>query len=219
MYFPGWESRRWNFAQYSILAGHYDLAFLLVKSYPEWDHNSAGLLSLAVVVGSLELVENLLGLDYVDLTWNEPLPGLVEAIFADRLDIFKVIMADPRCDPSNPNDWGLDFIQNLWEGGDPQLNIYYACQLNRIEMVRMLLRDPRVRLDSPLEDVRTGPMPLQVASEMGHLEVVQMLLLDPRNPDPSVDDNKAIRLAIKNNHQDVVDLLMQDSRVSSSFTQ
>jgi hypothetical protein len=128
--------------------------------------------------------------------------------------------------------------------GDPsaQANgaIRQASENGHIEVVRLLLTDPRVdpsALDNYairfasqnghldvvrllLTDPRVDPSPrdnyaIRWVSEIGHLEMVRLLLTDPR-VDPSARDNEAIRLASKNGHVEVVRLLLTDPRVDPS---
>lgn len=109
--------------------------------------------------------------------------------------------------------------------------IQWAAQYGHLEVIRLLLSDPRVDPSVEdnyaiqmaaqydylevvrllLSDQRVDPTnldnaPIRYASANGHLEVVQLLLADPR-VDPSADNNYAIRWAAMNNHPEVVQFL------------
>lgn len=84
-----------------------------------------------------------------------------------------------------------------------------ACKNGNLEVVRLLLNDPRV-----------GPSAkdnyaIRLASYNGHLEVVRLLLSDSR-VDPSARENFAIRWASERGHLEVVRLLLSDLRVDPS---
>jgi hypothetical protein len=115
--------------------------------------------------------------------------------------------------------------------GDNNSAIRWASYNGHIEVVKLLLQDPRVdpsdgdnyaiRYASSngytevvkllLQDPRVDPSDrnnyaIQYASQYGHTEVVKTLLQDPR-VDPSADNNYAIRWASYNGHTEVVKLL------------
>lgn len=90
-------------------------------------------------------------------------------------------------------------------GIDPTTNNQYciarAASNGNVEMVKLLLRDPRVK---PEADENYA---LVDAAFEGHTQVVEILLKDPRVL-PSVPNNNAIRMAAANEHLDIVKLLL-----------
>lgn len=93
------------------------------------------------------------------------------------------------------------------------LALQFATEEGNIEIVKLLLQDPRV---DPADEKNLA---IIYASQNGYFEIVQLLLQDPR-VDPSdignVDfnyKNAAITEAFNNNHMKIVDLLLEDPRV------
>jgi hypothetical protein len=84
-----------------------------------------------------------------------------------------------------------------------------ASENGHVEVVRLLLTDPRVDPSAQNNYAICG------ASENGYLKVVRLLVTDPR-VDPSTLDNYAIRFASQNGHAGVVRLLLTDPRVDPS---
>jgi Ankyrin repeats (3 copies) len=85
----------------------------------------------------------------------------------------------------------------------------WACEHGDIDIVRMLLADPRVDPSEASQDA------IKWASNEGHMEIVRMLLADPR-VDPSADDQIALRLASHNGHTEIFRTLLADTRVDPS---
>ena len=110
-----------------------------------------------------------------------------------HIDIVRILLADPRVDPSDYDNFA----------------IRKASQYGRFEVVKLLLADPRV--DPTVYDNKA----IRWASRYGRLEVVDLLLADSR-VDPSDYDNKAIRWASANGHFEIVKLLLADPRVDAS---
>jgi hypothetical protein len=110
-----------------------------------------------------------------------------------HLEVVKLLLADPRVDPSDYNN----------------IAIQAASKNGQLEVVRLLLSHPRVNPSDYGNDA------IKVAFLTGHLEVVRLLLSD-RRMDPSVDDNLAIRWASKNGHLEFVKLLLSHPRVDPS---
>ena len=105
----------------------------------------------------------------------------------------KVLLVDPRVDPSDDDNDAINF----------------ASEIGHLEIVKLLLTDQRVD-PSDLNNEA-----IRLASFSGHIEVVKFLLADQR-VDPSDNDNWAIQRASKNGHLDVVKLLLADQRVDPS---
>jgi hypothetical protein len=92
---------------------------------------------------------------------------------------------------------------------DPRLGIKSASKHGHVEVVKLLLGDPRV---DPSADDNYA---IRFASGKGHVDVVKLLLSDPRVI-PSAFDSFVIRWASGNGHVDVVKLLLSDPRVDPS---
>jgi len=88
---------------------------------------------------------------------------------------------------------------------DPIFVIELAAQFNNIEIVKLLLQDPRPRVNPPFNA-------LKWAAQNGNSEIVELLLSDGRI-DPSANDNEAIKLAALYRRRKVIKLLLQDPRV------
>jgi ankyrin repeat protein len=84
-----------------------------------------------------------------------------------------------------------------------------ASELGHLEVVTLLLQDPRV------DPSASNNYAFQLASNKGHLAVVTLLLQDPR-VDPSANNNIPIQWASRYGHLAVVNLLLQDTRVDPS---
>lgn len=115
---------------------------------------------------------------------------LTWASFYSHFDIIKLLLQDPRVDPS----------------ADHNITIRWASKMGQADLVAMLLQDERV--DPSAKD----DFAICHASGNGHMEVVELLLKD-RRVNPAARDNSAIRHASGNGHQEIVRLLVQDDRV------
>uniref|UniRef100_A0A6C0JS57 Uncharacterized protein n=1 Tax=viral metagenome TaxID=1070528 RepID=A0A6C0JS57_9ZZZZ len=80
--------------------------------------------------------------------------------------------------------------------------IGYASHDGHLEIVKLLLADPRVN------PATNNNWPIRCASHNGHLEVVRLLLDDSR-VDPSDIENCAVRWAKENGHTEIVQLLTE----------
>ena len=99
---------------------------------------------------------------------------------------------------------------------NPNIDLYtnfsvfmYACKKAHLEVVRLLLKDPRV--DPAIWD----NAPISWACESGCLEVVRLLLQHPR-VDPTGNNNLAIQRASEGNYTDIILFLLKDSRIDPS---
>jgi len=106
-------------------------------------------------------------------------------------DLEKVKLLLPISDPSEDNNYA----------------IRYASHMGYIEIVKLLLSDPRVNPSTFNNEA------IRWASINGHNEVIKLLLSDPR-VDPSAGDNHAIRSASRIGNTEVVKLLLSDPRVN-----
>jgi len=104
-----------------------------------------------------------------------------------RVNIVKVLLADPRVDPSALNNYAFS----------------QAAAGNHLEVMQLLLSDSRFRMNDLLFiDICTS----------GFLSGAKTLLKDSRT-DPSIRNNTAFICAAWNNHVEIVKLLLTDSRV------
>ena len=103
-------------------------------------------------------------------------------------------------------------VASLLLSVDPSVDNNHAIKsaslFGQLEVVRLLLEDPRVdpnecHLNSPLE----------LACDHGHIEIVRLLLTDSR-VDPSVGNNFPIQTASHFGYVEIVRLLLEDSRVN-----
>ncbi len=91
-----------------------------------------------------------------------------------------------------------------------------ACEEGLVEMVRLLLTDPRVH---PMQEIENPDDnddvvdPLILACQNGHLEIVKTLLADQR-VDPGLYRNQEIQNAIISGFAEIVELLLKHSRVN-----
>jgi ankyrin repeat protein len=116
-----------------------------------------------------------------------------ECIERVNKDVMKMLIKDPRIDPSASNNWAIRM----------------ASGNGHTEIVKLLLNDNRV---DPSADKSYA---IQMASAYGHTEIVKLLLNDNR-VDPSADKNYAIRMASAYGHTEIVKLLLNDNRVDPS---
>lgn len=85
-----------------------------------------------------------------------------------------------------------------------------ACQTGNVRVLRMLLDDPRI--GNSCKDNHA----FQVAASRGHHHIIYELLMCTEKPDPTADDNFAIRFAVMHGHADTVALLLTLPSVSTS---
>lgn len=112
----------------------------------------------------------------------------------------------------------------------------YLVQLNNFEAIKLVIQDPKVdvafdyeyifvtaaacgnleMVNLLLADVNpsAGCIAITEAAAHGHAEVVKLLLTQWSNP--AADDNIAIRLASRDGHTSVVEVLLGDPRVNPS---
>lgn len=129
----------------------------------------------------------------------------------------------------------IDMIQIMLDAGlNPHDTwaFYTACSHGHLEIVRLLLADPRINVSDEadwseldvvkllLADGRADPSyrdnsAVVSAASRGDMDILNLLLKHPR-VDPSVRDNAAIRIAVKNRHFSAVCRLLRDDRVDPS---
>jgi hypothetical protein len=140
------------------------------------------------------------------------------------IDVMKVLLKDPRVNPSARNNTAI-ITASRWElldmmellMSDPRVNP--AARANKAlrgsmkanyqrsyEVAKMLQRDSRV--DPSVEDNAM----VRWAADRGDFEMVRMLLKDAR-VNPSAQDQFALRKAIYKDQSEVVKVLLVDARV------
>ncbi|KAJ3030026.1 UNVERIFIED_CONTAM: hypothetical protein HDU68_010375 [Siphonaria sp. JEL0065] len=138
-------------------------------------------------------------------------------------EILQLVLDDPRFDPTagHPNiltsfaefnrvDEMKRFINHANPADGNNEAIYVASFSGHLEIVRLLLADPRV---DPSDKASNCFM---AAAQNNHIEVVQALLQDAR-VDPSAQNNFALEAAVDGGHTKLVEILLQDPRVDPSF--
>ncbi len=197
----------YNCIHFCILKGFFECASILLdlpKAYiPCFNEDLLGeitALKSAFGMGNYAVCKKMLQIDVSTLQFfriqlDEEISelGYVIAMFGD-MDLFYLWYNDERCDPSGFDDCNLES----------------ACSNGRVEMVKVLLADARV---CEREDDTSHQKGLQFACLEGHTEVVRLLLNDRRFFDPTQDDNAAWMNAINNHQYDIVQLLLDYSRL------
>ena len=121
-----------------------------------------------------------------------------------QLEMVKILLKDPRVDPSDDNN----------------NSIRRASKNGHLEIVKLLLQDPRV---DPSDGNNYS---IKAASENGHIKIVRLLLKDPR-VDPSDDNNYALEKAYdksdrrdpdKIGYIDIVKVLFRNKRVRNKMS-
>lgn len=150
-------------------------------------------------------------------------PGMlvVHACVGGYITLLKVLLQDPRIDPSIANNRALKF----------------ACRDENIEMASLLFADSRVNLDdcmilaidnrahqivellldhSRVDLAVNGHRYLLYAVSQMATNIVTLLLNDS-HIDPVAECNRALRLAIARIDHEMVDLLMGDARIADYY--
>uniref|UniRef100_A0A6C0JWZ0 Uncharacterized protein n=1 Tax=viral metagenome TaxID=1070528 RepID=A0A6C0JWZ0_9ZZZZ len=104
----------------------------------------------------------------------------------EKGDVATVKQLLPFVDPSREDNW----------------SIRVASQDGYVEIVRLLLEDPRV---NPADYLNWS---IDWASRNGHTEVVRLLLEDPR-VDPTAHDNLILKWARHSGHTEIVNILTE----------
>ena len=139
-------------------------------------------------------------------------------------EVVKLLLQDPRVDPSADNNYAIRFASGICHVDviklllqDPRVDpraynnyaIRYASAAGKVEIVKLLLQDKRI---DPSND---DNYLIRLASLRRRVEVVKLLLQDNR-VDPAANDNEAVRSASECGYVEVVKLLLQDRRVDPS---
>jgi len=146
-----------------------------------------------------------------------------------QVEVVKLMMADPRVDVNLAQIQGKKIVFYFFfffftilifnklffffQGCTP---IFLASQNGKIEIVKLLLSDPRVEVDKPRD---TGATPLLIACENGHAEIAKLLLFDERtNVNFSGANGRTpLWLASQNGHLMILKLILAtDKEINTS---
>ena len=103
---------------------------------------------------------------------------------------------------------------NLKQGEFERTLLHYAAFGGCVEVVSLLLEDPRVDVRAVCKE---GCSALHSSASEGHVEVVELMLEDPR-VDANAKSNRGntpLHLATAENHHKVVQLLLDSPRLST----
>jgi ankyrin repeat protein len=148
-------------------------------------------ISLAAQNGHLDVVQLLLNDPRVDPSVNEN-NSIINASKNGHLDIVELLLKDKRVNPSDNNNAALCFAVNA-----------------HLNVVKVLLSDPRI---DPSKDQK---ITLNAAGN-GQFEITKFLLSDSRI-NFSFPDNRAIDLAYRNSHLNIVYLLWTDPLIKQTL--
>lgn len=205
------------YKNYAICMSSYKGYLSIVERLLEDPRVNFGKKSLrsAIRNGHLPVVNRLLEDPRVGPFMSDNFPILI-AICNGHIDIVRRLLEDPRV---LPNYFSMDFhirafnyqvnLRNDYLGSKTINPITLAAKLGHIDIIKILLEDPRV------DPAIAYNMPCKVASDYGHVAIVDILLKDPR-VDPSDNGNIAIIIAASKGHIEVVERLLEDPRVDPS---
>lgn len=176
--------------------------------------------------GHAEIVEELLKDKRVDPTASDN-ESIRLACSNGLLDVALKLLDDPRVDPSANNNeiiknicngkWSVDFIRRIlsYEKVNPSVErntpLRLACFYKHPSIVKELLKHPRLDISQG-----GGCYIMSTACFSGCLEIVQELLKDGRI-DPTLEDNAALKRALRSGDIVVVSVMMEDERVATSI--
>ena len=139
------------------------------------------------------------------------------------------LLNDLSFNPSFENDWALSkaatynlhcLVEVLLKDERCKLTNCFilsnAILKNNIDIVKLLLADPRVDPTESVDSSCVSNYAIRVASENGYVDIVKLLLEDER-VDPFDNYNYAIKYAYENGHIDIVELLWNDKRVKCTL--
>ncbi|CAH6420895.1 Ankyrin repeat protein [uncultured virus] len=186
--------------------GHAEVVKLLLADSrvdPDQPHMSCTALSRACAASFKErtssyvkIVTMLLANERVDPTYRADRALYVACdVPGDNVEIVDLLLEDGRVDPTR----------------DRTEVLINAITLHNTNIVARLLQDPRVNVN-----IQEGK-PLKQACMRGHTDIVNLLLSDPRTDPMIVDDSCALIVALKQDREAVVRLLLADNRVLSKI--
>lgn len=163
-------------------------------------------------------------------------PPLSVACRNEHVELVKYLLGDPRVDVNLPNRRGEVPLMVACKGGSDELfrlvldhdevdvnhcpqgeeagvtPLIYAAQFNKVEMVRLLLADPRVDLAARDDD---GCMAIHMACFGGSVEAMRLFLDDPRT-DVNMKDREDLTplfAACQEGHTEIVRMLLAHPQV------
>ena len=178
--------------------GHFEVVKFLLKNAPSPIHDRAFI--GAAKGGHVNIIKYIYSLGKVNPAANNN-EAIYNAAFGGHRVIVKLLLQDPRVDPSSGDNRTIDI----------------AASSNHVETVMLLLQDPRV---DPLGGSKN--MVFRLMTTRGYRDVVQMILRHPKafplnwsaTKYPLNDPIWVLRDVLRNGHEDVAEVLLQDSRIS-----
>lgn len=214
-----------------VMKGYADIVNLIL-THPQintkTDILNKGLIE-ATIKGYFDVVKALLQAPTVD-----PNKAVREAIRNGRVDIFRLLLADPRTKLKIDPDGYSEDLRDAAMAGQPEIvkilmdypgidpgardNMAFifsdSAAPRKIETMSVLMQDPRVN-----PQARGNQVLIQASGMMAHQSnVVKLLLSDPRI-DPTYPNNAALAAAIKYQRHDVLPLLLADPWIRASAPQ
>ncbi|MEZ0385506.1 MAG: ankyrin repeat domain-containing protein [Verrucomicrobium sp.] len=173
--------------------GHLETVELLLQQDKIGINNKNGVSALSVAAQSNHpaVVDRLV--KHSEIRVNDGLP-LLAAAKAGHTDVVDILVKHPD----------INVNGHLDDGGAPLLA---AAENGHVEVVAVLLRHPKIDLNKANT---AGDTPLSVAVKNGHGEVVKLLLANQARLTPDFD--KAIKIAIENQHHDIAEMLQEASK-------
>ena len=179
------------FRQFIKSNSHPDMIKLLLQDPrvdPSLNNNSA--IDLAIKNNNIENVKLLLSDSRISLITSSN--AIQFAIMRGHLEVVKLLLADTKVAFDNKY-------------------LFWAAKSFQIEIVKLLLLDPRVNPSSDSNYLIRELCMYQYTSDP-LVQIIKLLLQDPR-VDPSFDNNILIRSMGSDTQIDVVKLLLQDPRI------
>ena len=182
-----------NYLMKSICLPKYYIGIDFIKRLLLGDHMSLDSIKFALELSITLKYPSELAILLADHMQDGSSIGLIYSINYN-LELSKYFLNDPNCNPSFYNNWALENA---------------VCELP-LEMFKLLLKDPRLHLDS-------SHRVLAIAAGYGNYEATKLILEDGRM-DPTVYKRggykTALDTALEQNHPKIVELLMSDPRVN-----
>jgi len=170
----------------AVNAGKVESLNLLLKD-PRWDwRQTPRILNVAVSNNDVEIIKLI-----VESKRFNPYYGLKRAVLDGNTKLVKTFLKDLHVNP-------IDSVEG-------NMLLYIASEQGFIEIVNLLLQDPRV---DPSADDNTA---LFEAVQANQSDVVKLLLSD-RRVDPTVKDNFVLMEAAYQDFDEVMEILLKDGR-------
>lgn len=142
----------------AVSFGHFEIVKLLIAHHAYVHESDDAPLRLAIIEGYFDIVQFLVNHGaniYVFECSSNTASPMICAIFSDRLEILKFLIAKHRC--------GV----HAWDQHGPDAPLRHACQLGRFEIVKFLLEHGANVVDSSFQSVTAGHTPLWNACYYG----------------------------------------------------